>query len=153
GVSLGLSAAACSKDDAAAKTDPAPAKDDKPKDLKPDELMKPAPDQPKPAPVATPTPSTPAPQALAIVGGSNPQSNADLAILPQDSEVVAGINLAQTQQSALWKQYMAPLITSKATSLKVLKTCGFDPLASITNASVGIKNLKSGHPDTVLVLH
>src|SRR5512146_2539723 len=81
-VALGLGAAACKKSDDAKKTDPANDKvADKTDNKTPDKGDKPA------------------------VMPISDQNAGDLALLPVDSEVVMGLNIAQLQQSALWKQF------------------------------------------------
>jgi hypothetical protein len=69
------------------------------------------------------------PVAAATAVGSD-----DLSLLPADSEMVMGLNFAQLQQSALWKQY-SPLFMGKISSgLADFKTaCGFDPMEAITS--------------------
>lgn len=80
----------------------------------------------------------------------------DLSLLPLDSELVLGINFAQVQSSALWKQFVEPkLMTGDATKkLAEFKAkCGFDPMASVKTVSVGMKHLDGGKPDGVIVIH
>jgi hypothetical protein len=139
----------CKKDDAPAKQDD-PSKHADQKD--------PPKDEPKPPPKVAedqppPQPASPVPLA-AIVGGSNPASNADLQLLPVDSEIVAGINVSQMQHSALWKQYMAPLVHKASPKLMSIDAaCGFDPLVAITSISVGLKHVTTPTPESVFVIH
>ena len=135
---LAIGLFACGKDDAATKTE-----------AKTETKPAPAPEKPADTPPAAPTPP-PAPPAPVL---SDPAKNPDLPILPVDSEIVAGINVSQVQQSGLWKQYALPFIQSQTPLLKSIKTsCGFDPLQTVTSISVGIKNLTT-QPDIVAVVH
>ena len=53
----------------------------------------------------------------------------DLSLLPADSEMVMGLNFAQLQQSALWKQFAPKLMEKVAGGLAEFKAaCGFDPM-------------------------
>jgi hypothetical protein len=79
----------------------------------------------------------------------------DLSLLPADSEMVMGLNFAQLQQSALWKQF-APMLMEKAgQGLADFKAaCGFDPMEQIKSVSIGMKNLDGGkEPDGAVVIH
>jgi len=147
---MSLGVVACKKDDAPAK------QDESQKHAVPDQK-----DDPKPpakvsdneAPGGPAAPAAAVPLA-AMVGGSNPASNADLQLLPVDSEIIAGLNVSQMQQSALWKQYMAPLVGSVAPTLKSINTaCGFDPLVTVTSMSVGLKHVTTSEPEAVFVIH
>jgi hypothetical protein len=95
---------------------------------------------------ATPTGG---PVATATAVGSD-----DLSLLPADSEMVMGLNFAQLQQSALWKQY-SPLFMAKVSSgLADFKTaCGFDPMEAIKSVSMGMKGLGGDTPDGIVVIH
>jgi hypothetical protein len=81
-------------------------------------------------------------------------NNPDLALLPADSEVVLGLNFAQLQQSAMWKQF-SPLFMSKAASgLAEFKTaCGFDPMEAVKSISMGAKGAGGANPEGVVVIH
>ncbi len=86
--------------------------------------------------------------ALAAVAGD------DLALLPADSEVVLGLNFAQLQQSALWKQFAPALMAKAASGLNDFKTaCGFDPMEAIKSVSMGMKGLGGDTPDGIVVIH
>jgi len=83
-------------------------------------------------------------------------SSEDLSLLPLDSELVLGINFAQVQSSALWKQFVQPkMMTGDATKkLEEFKAkCGFDPMTAVKTISVGLKNLQGNKPDGVVVIH
>ncbi|HEU4733184.1 MAG TPA: hypothetical protein VFT22_35070 [Kofleriaceae bacterium] len=80
----------------------------------------------------------------------------DLSLLPLDSELVLGVNLAQVQQSALWKQFVEPKLMSgdAVKHMTEFKTkCGFDPMAAIKSVSVGMKGVGNDKPDGVVVIH
>jgi hypothetical protein len=96
----------------------------------------------------------------AVPGTSaSPASGDDLALLPVDSEIVIGINVAQLQDSALWKQFVGPALDKARTQGKVDKLkeiqdkCGFDPVTSIKSVSIGVKNTSNDKPDGVFVVH
>jgi hypothetical protein len=139
-------AVGCKKDDSNSNKDkPADKTENKTADKTPDK-------QPDKTAEKTPDPKPPEP------GNSPPmmmQGNADdLSLLPVDSEVVMGLNFAQLQTSALWKQF-APLVMSKAAPAlaKFKDACGFDPMTAIKSVSLGMKNLAGGSPDGVVVIH
>jgi hypothetical protein len=80
----------------------------------------------------------------------------DLTLLPLDSELVLGINFAQVQQSALWKQFVEPKLMSGEAQAKLAEfkaKCDFDPMASFKTVSVGLKGLGGTKPDGVIVAH
>jgi hypothetical protein len=91
-----------------------------------------------------------------MTGGAT-ASGEDLALLPLDSELVLGINLAQVQQSALWKQFVEPKIMSSGDAMKKMSEfkakCGFDPMTAVKSVSVGMKGLSGDKPDGVVVIH
>src|SRR4051812_38522461 len=68
-------------------------------------------------------------------------SNPDIAMLPADSDVVLGLNFAQLQSSAMWKQY-APMVLKNANKElgEFQATCGFDPVTTIKSVSIGAKD-------------
>lgn len=98
----------------------------------------------------------------AMGGGGQPmqqagaQPSADLDMIPVDSEVVAGLNFAQLQQSAIWQKSIMPRL-AKGDFLAKLgefkSTCGFDPMVAIKTVSVGLKNLADDKPEGVIVVH
>ena len=78
----------------------------------------------------------------------------DLSLLPVDSEMVMGLNFAQLQQSALWKQFSPKLMEKAAGGLAEFKaTCGFDPLEAVKSVSMGLKGLGGDAPDGAIVVH
>jgi len=128
---VGLTASACKKDE----------NKDKPAEKTADKQPEKAPDKP-----ADPKP---APAAIA------PNANGDdLTLLPVDSEMVMGLNFAQLQQSALWKEYAPKFMDKAAPSLAKFKAaCGFDPMDALKSVSLGMKNLGGGKPEGVVVIH
>ena len=79
----------------------------------------------------------------------------DLALIPADSEIVIGLNFAQLQQSALWKQFAPKIMDKMSTKLTEFKTaCGFDPMDAFKSMTLGMKNVgdKGGQPDGVVVI-
>jgi hypothetical protein len=89
-------------------------------------------------------------------GKSGAANSADLALLPVDSELVLGINFSQVQQSALWKQFVEPKLMSGDVQRKFAEfkeSCGFDPMATLTSVSLGMKGIGNPQPDGVIVLH
>ncbi|MEJ7599277.1 MAG: hypothetical protein WKG01_15330 [Kofleriaceae bacterium] len=103
--------------------------------------------------------------ALVFGFGSSPAlaqkatANADLALLPVDSELVLGLNFAQLQQSSLWKQFVQPMMMQGDTQKKLAEftaLCGFDPMQAVKTMTIGMKGLddSSGQkPDGVIVAH
>jgi hypothetical protein len=91
-----------------------------------------------------------------MTGGAT-ASGEDLALLPLDSELVLGINLAQVQQSSLWKQFVEPKIMSSGDAMKKMgefkAKCGFDPMTAVKSVSVGMKGLGGDKPDGAVVIH
>jgi hypothetical protein len=79
----------------------------------------------------------------------------DLSLIPADSEMVIGLNFAQLQQSALWKQYAPKIMDKMSGKLSEFKAaCGFDPMDAFKSMSMGMKNLSgSGKPEGVIVVH
>jgi hypothetical protein len=80
----------------------------------------------------------------------------DLSLLPSDSELVLGINVAQIQDSALWKQVAKAAMDNAMAQSNigaVKEKCGFDPAASIKSVTVGMKGFAAQKPDGVIVIH
>jgi hypothetical protein len=77
----------------------------------------------------------------------------DVALIPADSDVVVGLNFAQLQQSALWKQFAPKLMDKVAGKLTEFKAaCGFDPMEAVKSVTFGLKNITAGKPDGVMVV-
>lgn len=89
--------------------------------------------------------------------GGGGASGDDLSLLPVDSELVLGINVAQVEQSALWKQLVEPKIMASNdfnTKLADFKTkCGFDPMSAVQSISIGLKGLGADKPNGAFVVH
>jgi hypothetical protein len=138
-LSLGAGLVACNKDgDKKAADNKAVEKDDKA-----------AKTEDKPA--AAPAPPA-APEAMIQ---TNPNTG-DLALLPAQSELVAGVNFKQLSSSALWKEFVAPKMASDSNfqdglgKFKVL--CNFDPMDSIQSVSVGVRGIGDA-PQGAVVIH
>jgi hypothetical protein len=84
-------------------------------------------------------------------------SGDDLALLPVDSEAVLGINFAQVQSSALWKQFIEPKMMSGQMghlNTEMKAKCGYDPTNSVKSVSIGVKQgADRNKPNGVLVVH
>jgi hypothetical protein len=141
-VSFGSVLGACNKDKDA---------DKKPADNKAVEADKTAPAKADDKPAAAPPPAPEAVQA----NNANPNAS-DLALLPAQSELVAGVNFKQLSNSALWKEFVAPKMASDENFQnglgKVKTLCGFDPMASIESASVGVRGIPDS-PEGAVVVH
>jgi hypothetical protein len=90
-------------------------------------------------------------------GASGNASGDDLSLLPVDSQIVIGINFAQIQQSAMWKQFepmmqkkMTPEIQRRMTEFK--DKCGIDPMTGVNSVTFGATNV-DGDPRVVMVAH
>jgi RNA polymerase sigma factor (sigma-70 family) len=93
---------------------------------------------------------TSAPRAIASRG----VAEADLAILPADSEAVIGVNFGQLSRSVLWKTYVAPMISNSDGFREIEKLCGFDPMTSLGSISLGLKGLGDDqNVSGVIVIH
>ncbi len=79
----------------------------------------------------------------------------DLSLLPVDSEAVIGINFSQVQQSALWKQFVAPKLASSDLSgiQKFKALCGFDPLETLKSVAAGVKGLGTDNQSGAIFVH
>lgn len=88
-------------------------------------------------------------------GGAVAAAGDDLSLLPADSEMVMGLNFAQLQQSALWKQFAPKLMEKAAGELNKFKdTCGFDPFEQVKSVSLGMKGLDGANtPEGAIVIH
>jgi hypothetical protein len=93
---------------------------------------------------------TAAPRAI----HSRSVAQADLSLLPADSDAVIGINFAKVRQSALWQRYVAPKLASVDGIREFEALCGFDPLGSLGSISLGLKGLVAGDDTSgVIVIH
>jgi len=80
----------------------------------------------------------------------------DMSLLPADSEVVFGLNLAQLQQSQLWKQFIEPKMQSGEAQKKMNEfkaRCGWDPMTAMSSLVFGGKDMDGNKPAIVLVMH
>ena len=82
-------------------------------------------------------------------------AQADLALLPADSDAVIGINFAKVRGSALWQRYIAPKLAGAGNMHELDSLCGFDPLTSLGSISLGLKGIGAGDHNTtgVIVVH
>jgi RNA polymerase sigma factor (sigma-70 family) len=93
---------------------------------------------------------TNAPRAIA----SRSAAAADLALLPADSDAVIGVNFAQMRQSALWQRFVAPMLTNADGIREFEALCGFDPLASLSSITIGVKGLGDEATSSgVIIIH
>jgi hypothetical protein len=139
--SLSLVLAACGGKSEDKKDDPGSAQVDPPK-----------PPDPKGSAAVKKEPEEPEPAMEPVKAGGN---GADLAIVPLDSETVVGINLAEIQQSAVWKDMIQPkiMVDDVKSALGEIKAkCNYDLLASGKSATIGMK-ASGGGRDAVIVLH
>ncbi|HSJ99991.1 MAG TPA: hypothetical protein VK932_02075 [Kofleriaceae bacterium] len=90
-------------------------------------------------------------------GGASAASNKDLDVIPAESEIVFGLDLAGAQKSALFQEYALPRLTQSGDVQKVITTlktkCDIDPLAAATSLTAGAKDIAGRNPDIVAVLH
>lgn len=78
----------------------------------------------------------------------------DLAVLPADSEVVFGMNLAPMQQSALWASLVQPRMASNPAVkwlADIKAKCNYDPM-TFKSIAVGAK-VSADKPNGVAVIH
>jgi RNA polymerase sigma factor (sigma-70 family) len=92
---------------------------------------------------------TAAPRQIASRG----VADADLAYVPADADAVLGFNLTQLQHSALWQQFVAKDLADSAEMKAFVAECGFDPLASLSHVTVGLKGLGGGTINGAVVVH
>jgi hypothetical protein len=90
-------------------------------------------------------------------GGVSTSGSKDLDMIPVDSDVVLGLDIAQAQKSAAFREYALPAITKSADVQKVLETlktkCNIDPMASASRLTASIKTAGNNDADFVGVLH
>ncbi|MBA3817463.1 MAG: hypothetical protein H0X17_01100 [Deltaproteobacteria bacterium] len=111
-------------------------------------------------PATPPTPTGTTAEQPAAPGMSAPGAPVgtiadDLSLIPVDSEVVMGINFAQVQTSALWKQFAEPQMMKGDFQQKLGQfkaKCGFDPMAAIQTMSIGMKGVGGDKPDGVIIV-
>jgi hypothetical protein len=90
-------------------------------------------------------------------GGTSAASNKDLDMIPAESDVVLGVDLAGARQSALFREYALPMMTRSGDVQKLTETlktkCQLDPMAAATRLTAGIKIVDRRNADVVAVLH
>lgn len=73
--------------------------------------------------------------------------------LPIDSEIVLAMDLDQVRRSQLWDPIVEQLKTRTQDKLASLTAeCGFDPIAAVRGATIGMKTYKQGDPTGVVVM-
>lgn len=77
----------------------------------------------------------------------------DLALLPHDAEFVLGIDVARIQQSPLWKTLAAPALASSPALHDFEAECGFDPIASLSSITIGMKDTTHDAATGAIVVH
>jgi len=80
----------------------------------------------------------------------------DLSLLPVDAEVVGGLDFQQLQTSALWKTFVAPMLSKGDVQKQMTEfktTCGVDPMKVVTKIAFGLKGIGNANPDGVIVAH
>jgi hypothetical protein len=76
-------------------------------------------------------------------GGAAGVAGDDLNVIPAESEVVAGINLASLRESAIFKELGQKALAQATSELSKFKAkCGFDPVDTIKSLTIGIKMLE-----------
>jgi hypothetical protein len=89
-------------------------------------------------------------------GGASGATSKDLDMIPVDSDVVFGIDLAGAQKSALFKEYALPALQKNEDFQKFLTTlktkCNIDPMTSATRLTGGVK-MEGRQGNVVAVLH
>jgi hypothetical protein len=105
-------------------------------------------------PAAPPAPAPPPEEAR--IAEPQPFVNSvfagDLAMLPVDSELVVGFNVAKLKLSPLWSG-LASMFAAKLSAIPDLyMLCGFDPTASLMTVTMGMKGLQ-GTPEATVVVH
>jgi hypothetical protein len=65
----------------------------------------------------------------------------DLSLLPPDAELVIGADVARIQSSTIWKLFVAPALANAPGLHELTTDCGFDPVASLSSITIGLKNM------------
>lgn len=88
--------------------------------------------------------------------GAAAVKNQDLQLVPVDSELVLGLNLAQARDSKLFQELAMPRIAKNArvqAMIEKVKTkCGFDPMTAVSSITLGMK-AGGGNGEGVVVVH
>lgn len=77
----------------------------------------------------------------------------DLALLPPDSDVVIGIDMARIQHSPLWQQLVVPALANAPGLADYKAECGFDPIGSLASVTVGMKGNARASMVGAIVIH
>ena len=81
------------------------------------------------------------------------KTSSPLAFLPIDAELVVGYDAAQVRGSALGHRFEAVLDKQLGSSREKFRAaCGFDPIKTVTQLTVGVKLLPRGKVDGVVVV-
>lgn len=90
-------------------------------------------------------------------GGAAAASNKDLGVIPAESEVVMGVDLAGARKSAVFTALVLPQMMKSGDVQKILETlktkCELDPMESASRLTAGVKDPGGRNPDVVAVLH
>ena len=63
-----------------------------------------------------------------------------LAAMPADTDIIVGLDFNQLRKSELWKKYEPQVLEKASKGLEEFKAvCGFDPMAKVTGALIGMK--------------
>lgn len=87
-------------------------------------------------------PQLPTPRTL-LAPAERAQITGDLALLPEDSEIVFGIDAAQLRTSTVWQRLIAPRLAKQTGLAELQAACGLDPITSIESIAFGIKGINS----------
>lgn len=80
-------------------------------------------------------------------------NSGDLAKLPVGSDVVAGLDIAQLQSSALWTEFIAPAVLKDDVKAKLdefKQKCDLDPFTAIKTVTIGLTTTSQ---DAVAIAH
>lgn len=93
------------------------------------------------------------PSAAPRASASRSVAEADLALLPADSDAVIGLNFAQLRQSQIWQTYVAPTLVSAEGFSEFETLCGFNPIESLGSISLGVRSLGGDNQSAVVIMH
>jgi hypothetical protein len=87
-------------------------------------------------------------------GGVSGAGGDDLNVVPADSDIVAGFDLAKLRSSAVFKEFGAKALANATSELSEFKaSCGFDPVETIKSLTIGIKQLDNNKARGAFVVH
>jgi RNA polymerase sigma factor (sigma-70 family) len=98
-------------------------------------------------------PPTLAASATPIAIAARTAVASDLGYLPADADAVLGVDVAQLRQTALWQHLVAPAISGFEPVQQFKSTCGFDPIASLSSVTIGLRGFGSDSFTGTMVLH